>query len=252
MTTTIARSCEVAFVTNFFPVEGFFGTLADVENAGSSESVELRGVTKTFPPAVRALRGVSARFSRGRVSVVLGGNGSGKSTLLSLVGTLSRPTSGTVSHGALGRGRDEVRRELGWLGHEALCYGDLTGRENIELAARLYGVDASQAFEAARARFQLGAFSERLVRTYSRGQRQRVALARALTHSPRLVLLDEPTTGLDRDGIALLERVVREEAVRGAVVVVVTHDETFAEHIADERLVLERGEVKEASAGVRL
>ncbi len=183
---------------------------------------------------------------------MLGGNGSGKSTLLGILGTLSRPTSGTVSHGQLGRGREAVRRELGWLGHDALCYGDLSGRENIELAARLYGVDATQAFESARARFQLGAFAERMLRTYSRGQRQRVALARALAHAPGLVLLDEPTTGLDRDGISLLERVVREEAERGAVVIVVTHDDAFATRIADERLLLERGEVKEATPGVRV
>src|SRR5690348_8788494 len=98
--------------------------------------VELRSVTKTYGP-VRALASITTQFEAGQVSMVLGANGSGKSTLLSIVGTLTRPTSGKVSHGSLGKTREEVRTSLGWVGHESLCYGDLTGRENIELAARL-------------------------------------------------------------------------------------------------------------------
>jgi heme exporter protein A len=214
--------------------------------------VELTQVTKTFPPAVRALRGVSARFSAATVSVVLGANGSGKSTLLSIVGTLSRQTSGKVSHGSLGKSRESVRRDLGWLGHDALCYADLTGRENIELAARLHGLSADVAFEAARERFMLKDFVQRPFRTYSRGQRQRVALARALVHEPMLLLLDEPTTGLDKVGVDTLHEVVRAEAKRGAIVIVVTHDEGFAKLVGDERLVLEGGRVAEASSGVTL
>jgi len=200
-------------------------------------------VTKTYG-AVRALLGVSTTFESGRVSMVLGANGSGKSTLLSIVGTLTRPTSGRVSHGSLGKTREEVRRVLGWVGHESLCYGDLTGRENIELAARLHGLPAQAAFEAARARFDLGAFAERPFRTYSRGQRQRIALARALVHSPRLLLLDEPTTGLDAASVDRLREVIRGEAEKGTLVIVVTHDEGFAKAAGDARVTLERGKVK--------
>ena len=223
-----------------------------VLNGGVAESktgarVELRAVTKTYGP-VRALVGVSASFEAGRVSMVLGANGSGKSTLLSIVGTLTRPTSGKVSHGVLGKTREEVRRSLGWVGHDSLCYGDLTGRENIELAARLNGLAPAEAFEAARSRFALGAFAERPFRTYSRGQRQSVALARALVHEPRLLLLDEPTTGLDAASVARLLAVVRVEAERGAVVLVVTHDEAFAKDAGDVRIVLDRGRIKDVVA----
>ncbi len=213
----------------------------------ASARVELRAVTKTYGP-VRALVGVSASFEAGRVSMVLGPNGSGKSTLLSIVGTLTRPTSGKVSHGVLGKSREEVRMSLGWVGHDSLCYGDLTGRENIELAARLNGLAAAAAFEEARARFELGAFAERPFRTYSRGQRQSVALARALVHAPRLLLLDEPTTGLDAASVARLLTVVRAEAERGAVVLVVTHDEGFAKDAGDVRVVLDRGRLKDVVA----
>ena len=210
-------------------------------------AVELRGVTKTYGP-VRALVGVSCTFAGGRVTVVRGPNGSGKSTLIGVVGTLTRPTTGTVSHGELGAGRQAVRRHLGWLGHDSLCYPDLTGRENIELAARLFGLPAAETFAAAVRRFDLGPFVERPARTYSRGQRQRVALARALVNSPLLLLLDEPTAGLDAAGVERLTSVVREEAARGAVVLVVTHDPAFAEAVGQSHVTLERGRVAEASA----
>ncbi len=197
-------------------------------------------MSKAYGP-VRALVGVSCRFAGGSVTTVRGPNGSGKSTLLSIVGTLSRATSGTVDYGELGRGRAQVRRTLGWVGHESLCYPDLTGRQNIELAARLHGCDVSNAYAAARERFELGPFAERRVRTYSRGQRQRVAVARALVHRPQLVLIDEPTAGLDAAATTRLERVVREEAKAGAVVVVVTHDAAFAEAVEGIALWLDRG-----------
>jgi heme exporter protein A len=204
--------------------------------------VALRNVTKTYGP-VRALVGVTCRFEQGRVTVVRGPNGSGKSTLLSIVGTLSLATSGQVDHGSLGRRRAQVRRSLGWLGHESLCYPDLTGRQNIELAARLHGCDAADALARAVERFDLGAFAGRPVRTYSRGQRQRVALARALVHEPKLLLLDEPTTGLDAVATERLTAVVKQEALRGAIVVVVTHDPGFGAAVADATVVLERGRV---------
>jgi heme ABC exporter ATP-binding subunit CcmA len=204
--------------------------------------VELRAVTKTFGP-VRALVGVSARFEAGKPSVITGPNGSGKSTLLAVLGGLARPTSGQVDHGILGRTRSEVRRTLGWVGHETLCYAELSGRENVELAARLHGLDPRAAMAHAIERFDLGAFAERPMRTYSRGQRQRVALARALVHAPRLLLLDEPSAGLDPASVERLVGVIRQEVARGAVVIVVTHDPALSAAVGGQRVELERGRV---------
>ena len=206
--------------------------------------VQLRNVTKTYGP-VRALVGATCRFDSGTVSVVRGPNGSGKSTLLAVVGTLVRPTAGLIEHGDLGETRGVVRHSLGWVGHESLCYPDLSGRQNIELAARLQGVEAVGAYQQAADRFGLQGFADLPgVRTYSRGQRQRsVALARALVHGPRLVLLDEPTTGLDQAGAERLAQVVREEAARGAVVVIVTHDGAFVREVADRVVTMDRGRV---------
>jgi ABC-type multidrug transport system ATPase subunit len=206
----------------------------------TTSAVELRSVTKAYGP-VRALGGVSCRFEAERVTVVRGPNGSGKSTLLSLVGTLARPSSGVVDHGTLGRRRSEVRRALGWVGHDSLCYPDLSGRQNIELAARLHGCNVDRAFERAAERFDIDGFAGRAVRTYSRGQRQRIALARALVHEPLLLLLDEPTTGLDPGSAEKLTEIVKQEAARGATVIVVTHDLAFADALGADVVALERG-----------
>jgi heme ABC exporter ATP-binding subunit CcmA len=207
-------------------------------------AVRLENVSKTFGP-VRALMGVSWQLEEGNVSVVRGPNGSGKSTLLAILATLIKPTSGRVDHGNLGRTRAEVRRGVGWVGHESLCYPDLTGRENVELAARLHDCDGRVAFARAAERFDLEGFAGRAVRTYSRGQKQRIALARALVHQPRLLLLDEPTTGLDASGRARLSGVVREELAGGTTVVVVTHDVEFAQDLGGQVTILERGRLQD-------
>jgi ABC-type multidrug transport system ATPase subunit len=202
--------------------------------------ISLENITKTYGP-VRALIGVSCTFSAGTITTLRGPNGSGKSTLLTIIGTLTRATSGRIDHGDLGRGSHAVRASLGWVGHESLCYPDLTGRQNIELAAALHGCTPGHAFAVATERFDLHVFADRPVRTYSRGQRQRIALARALVQAPRLLLLDEPTTGLDGPATQRLARVLREEAARGATVVLSTHDDAFAASIGGDLVALDRG-----------
>jgi heme exporter protein A len=202
--------------------------------------VRLSHISKSFGN-VRAVVDVTLELEAGKVAIIEGPNGSGKSTLLGIIGTLIRPTSGTIDYGNLGRSRDDVRTRLGWLGHDTLCYPDLTGRENIELAARLAGVDAGAAWKRSAERFSIGEFGARPMRTGSRGQRQRIALARALVHQPDLVLLDEPSTGLDKASVERVERVVGEEAERGAMVVIITHDATIARDIKALRYQMDRG-----------
>jgi heme exporter protein A len=135
--------------------------------------------------------------------------------------TLLEPSFGRVSYE--GVPRERVREFLGLVSHESLVYPDLTAEENLRLGAGLHGL-GSEAVDVASVRFGLRRLLSRCVRTMSRGQRQRVALARALVHVPSLLLLDEPTTGLDEDGLASLLRVVGEEVSAGRVVAIVTHD----------------------------
>ena len=179
----------------------------------------------------------------GRLLRIEGSNGSGKTTLLALLGGSAAPSAGTVRYTISGRdvAVADARGFLGWVSHESLAYADLSGRANVELAARLHGLDVGLAWAATSERFELGSFAERPLRTNSRGQRQRIALARALVHGPGVVLLDEPTTGLDAAGVTRLVSVVGEEIERGAVVAVVTHEPAVFELLGGDRLVLDRG-----------
>lgn len=211
------------------------------------ERVDARGLVKTFGPT-RALAGVDVALHAGSVTVVEGPNGSGKSTLLGILSLLARPTRGTVrfgAHDAL-EAADRLRGTIGVLAHAAMVYPDLTGAESLALAAKLHDVrDAGARIASLRERFEIGPFGDRPTRTYSRGQLQRIALARALIHEPRLLLLDEPSTGLDPASVDRLVAAVRAERVRGAIVVLVTHDVPLADAIADRRVRLSRGRVAE-------
>ena len=209
--------------------------------------VVARGLTKTYGSTV-ALRGVSAVLEANRVTLIEGANGSGKSTLLGILGTVIRATSGKVDYEPFGHDRMRVRSAIGWLSHETLAYPDLTGRQNVELVARLHGLEPVEAWARAEERFELGAFALRPMRTCSRGQRQRVALARALIHEPSLVLLDEPTAGLDRAGVGRLIKVIEEEVARGAGIAVVSHEPDVFRPLASARILLERGRVVEAAS----
>jgi ABC-type multidrug transport system ATPase subunit len=218
-------------------------TQSAVPCGANSVAIELRKVTKSFGP-VRALVGVSLTIEAGEPLAVLGSNGSGKSTLLAILSTLMKPSSGEISFGELGKTSEDVRGILGWVGHDLLCYPDLTGRENVELAASLAGISVNGAYAAVEARFGLSQFQDRTLRTYSRGQRQRIALARALVGSPQLLLLDEPTTGLDAAGVSKLGSVLQEERARGTTVVIVTHDAAFAAEHCARSVTIERGVIR--------
>lgn len=214
------------------------------------DRVEAKGLSKTYG-VTRALIGVDAVFARGESWIVEGPNGAGKSTLLSLLSLLARPTRGSLrfgDHDAVRHGA-ELRGRIGVLAHAAMIYPDLTGLESLALTASLYELlDPRGRVAAMRDRFELGTFAERPARTYSRGQLQRLALARALLPAPRLVLLDEPSTGLDARSTDRLAGAVEEERARGAIVAVVTHDEAFAARVATHRLRIERGRVVRPSA----
>lgn len=206
------------------------------------ERIVVEGVTRTFG-AVAALRGVNAELRAGEIVALEGPNGAGKSTLLAVLATVIRPTFGRVSYEPLGDDPDRVRPELGFVAHESLLYRELSGRENVELAGRLYGVEDRGALERAFARVEAARFVDRRVGTLSRGQKQRIALARALVHAPSVLLLDEPWTGLDAESAGLLERELVAERERGTLVVVVTHAADQADRIGARRLRLEGGRV---------
>jgi heme exporter protein A len=213
------------------------------------DRIEARGLVKLFG-ATPALAGVDLNLQAGSVTSVEGPNGAGKTTLLSILALLARPTSGQLHFGKYDvRRRPALRGSIGLLGHTAMVYPELSGSENLALFAGLYGRSWGEGeLAAARERFALGDWVDRPVATYSRGQLQRLALARALGHEPRLLLLDEPSTGLDARATERLRDTIRSERERGAIVLLVTHDAALAEAVADHRLHLKGGRLAEGVA----
>lgn len=203
-------------------------------------SIEVKSVTRLFG-ATAALRGVSCRFERGTITFVQGPNGAGKSTLLSIVGTILRPTSGHVVYAPIGRNRVRARQHIGWVGHESHCYRELSGRQNVRLSAQLYGMSSNDAVQRAAERVRALPFFDQPVATLSRGQRQRVALARALVHSPSILLLDEPLSGLDVGSAAQFDEILDEERSKGRIIVVVSHRQGWAQRLGAREMHLQSG-----------
>ena len=192
----------------------------------------------------RALAHVTLRAERGQVLGLFGPNGAGKSTLISVLSTMLRPTSGRVRYGAHtveGTG-DPLRGSIGVLGHDLFLYADLTARENLRFFGTLYGLDRLD--ERVTEALGLARLTDRAddrVGSFSRGLRQRLALERALLHQPRLVLLDEPFTGLDDASALLLIERLRMLRDAGRIVVMATHDFDTAEAVVDRPVCVDRG-----------
>ncbi|HZI75226.1 MAG TPA: heme ABC exporter ATP-binding protein CcmA [Gemmatimonadales bacterium] len=187
--------------------------------------LDARGLYRSFG-RTRILRGVDLTLRRGEVLAVLGPNGAGKTTLLRLLAGLMRPTAGEIRLlGERVSGRSDPRRSVvGFVSHQSLLYDDLTLEENLAFAARLHGVERPRE-AAARALAAAGLADRRteLPRRLSRGLLQRAAIARSLIHSPQVLLLDEPFTGLDAAAADRFRNTVSDALPSGLAAVVVTH-----------------------------
>jgi len=206
------------------------------------DSLTFDGVTRNFGRR-RALRGVSFRCRAGEVLAVLGPNGAGKSTLLSITATLLAPTSGEVRYGNHnGTNGAALRRRIGLLGHDLYLYPELSAAENLTFFARVYSLDGVETrVAAALERAGLTHRRDDAVAGFSRGMRQRLALERALLHEPRLVLLDEPFTGLDDAATHALRARLQELRDAGCIVLVTTHDLEAIEEVIDRAVMLQNG-----------
>lgn len=200
----------------------------------------------------RALARVSFSCDAGTITGLLGPNGAGKSTLLSIVATLAAPTAGAVRYGqALARDAGAaIRSRIGALGHDLYLYPELTARENLQFFARLYALDdPASRVAAALARAGLAERGDDLVSGFSRGMRQRLALERALLHEPRLVLLDEPFTGLDDASTRALVDRLRDLRAHGVILLITTHDLDVIDGLLDQAVFLRDGRVSGIEGG---
>ena len=212
--------------------------------SGDFESVALVDVSRHFGRR-RAVSHVSMTARAGEIVGLLGPNGAGKSTLLNLLATLAAPTSGSIRFGDReSRGSmPALRRRIGLLAHELHLYPELTARQNLAFFAQLYGIDGTARVNSALEDAGLAERADEEVAGFSRGMRQRIALERALLHDPRLVLLDEPFTGLDdRAGTRISER-LRRLAAAGAIVILATHDLDLAAGLVSRIVVIRDGRV---------
>jgi heme exporter protein A len=194
----------------------------------------------------KALSQISFTCERGEIVGLLGPNGAGKSTLLNILATLLSPSKGTVQYGDRTgeQGGATVRAQIGMLGHDLFLYPELTARENLTFFAHLYGLPAVPAtVTRSLERAGLPDRGDDLVSGFSRGMRQRVALERALLHDPRLILLDEPFTGLDQASTAALIARLRERQAAGCVIVLATHDLDVADGLISRAIYLKNGRI---------
>ena len=191
-----------------------------------------------------ALRGVSLVIAPGECVVIAGRNGSGKTTLLRIAAQLVRPSRGTVSFFDGARDRNTSASRPGFVAHATMAYDELTARENLLLFARLQDVQQPEARVADLLNeVGLSERSDSLLRTFSRGMRQRVAIARALLHEPAVLLLDEPATGLDPEGVHWLVAALRRLRDSGRTILMSLHGESEISSLGTRAIQLDAGSI---------
>ena len=218
--------------------------MTTMPESASALGVRFDKAEKRFGSLV-ALRRVSLEISPGEFAVLVGHNGSGKTTLLRMAASLIKPSSGRVEFfGAATPNPDAAKLRVGMLAHSTLLYDELTAAENLRFFAKLYGLDrpAERAAEAL-APAGLSDRADSLVRTFSRGMRQRLAVARALLNDPALLILDEPATGLDREGCAWLAEIARATHARGCTILLTAHNQDEATDLATRAIALRGGAI---------
>jgi ABC-2 type transport system ATP-binding protein len=213
--------------------------------------IESQGLTKTFKgrkKTVEAVRGVDLVVNEGEIFGFLGPNGAGKTTTMRMLSTLLDPTSGnaTVCGYDLRKQQAQVRRMIGYVGQKGGAEPKETGRENMVLQARLYGMSKAEAQKRAVeliSRLDLESYADRLVKTYSGGQRRRLDIAMGMMHRPKLLILDEPTTGLDPQSRARIWDEVRSLRAEGMTIFLTTHYMDEADGLCDRLAIIDNGKI---------
>ena len=222
-------------------------------------AIEAQALVKTYPPSVRALDGLTFTVRAGTIFGLLGPNGAGKSTTVKILNTLCRPDSGLARVAGLDvvTAPDAVRRAIGCVAQKSGVDINASGRENLSLQGQFYGLGGAALrarVDELLARFSLAASADREARTYSGGMKRKLDVAMGLIHEPRVLFLDEPTTGLDPEARADLwreiERLAREQ---GITILLTTHYLEEAEELCEEIALIKGGRLiaRDSAGGLR-
>jgi ABC-2 type transport system ATP-binding protein len=213
--------------------------------------IKTNGLRKSFRSrkgTVDAVRGVDLQVGEGEIFGFLGPNGAGKTTTLRMLATLMEPDGGEATIAGVDLRRDPggVRRKIGYVAQGGSTWDAVTAREELVLQARLYGISKAEARRltaGAIDSFQLAEFADRKCQTYSGGQRRRVDVALGIIHQPKVVFLDEPTTGLDPQSRAHMWDEVRRLRTEGMTVFITTHYLEEADALCDRVAIIDHGEI---------
>ncbi len=212
--------------------------------------IQIKNLTKTFG-AFYALRNINLTIKAGEFWIIVGPNGAGKTTLLKILATLSKPSSGSLQFAGFNFQSDRlsIRRKIGFIGHQSFLYPNLSAEENLKFYARLYRLQSARELIATRlAQVGLSSRKDDLVRNFSRGMQQRLTIARALLTDPQIVLLDEPYSGLDQQGLELFSELLKKLVAPERILLMTTHNFSLGLELATHYAMLKQGTLVEQDA----
>ncbi len=231
--------------------------------------IKIENLSKSFG-SFYALRDVSLEFNPGECWMIVGPNGAGKTTLLKIIATLSQPSQGQIEiedidlksnisptlmaqrskekiGGAQSKGKVnklQIREQIGFIGHQSYLYHNLTAEENLKFYARMYHVNnGSERIENMLRRVGLAERKNDLVRTFSRGMQQRLAIGRALLADPKIILLDEPFSGLDQNAIENFQNLFTSLISPNRIIIMTTHDLQLGLQLTSHFAVIAKGKI---------
>jgi heme ABC exporter ATP-binding subunit CcmA len=219
--------------------------MASRESSSSNWAVEIQGLTKSFGPRT-ALRGIDLRVAAGSSVAIFGPNGAGKTTLIKILASILKPSSGNIRLDGrdIQKNTEEIRRFIGVITHQTFLYSNLTVYENLDFYDRMFDVPHRR--ERIHEVLDIVGLPSRIhdrVGTLSRGMQQRISIARLLLAKPRIILLDEPETGLDQQATALLWNALRLQGEEQYTIIHTTHNLARGFETCERMLILARGEI---------
>lgn len=211
-----------------------------------SEGIKIKNLVKLYGNLI-ALNNLSFEIYPYQFVTILGPNGAGKTTLIKIISNLVKPTSGKVSIFGIEQGLDDwvIRQNIGMISHQTYIYGDLSVEENLEFYGKMYNIRnlkgrICEILEL----LNLNFYKDRLAKTLSRGYQQRLGIARAIIHSPKLLILDEPFTGLDRKAVnILINFLLNLKKEKKTTILMTTHELNHSFCLSDTFLILKKGKI---------